>query len=53
MFGIELRQPGNPGAAGHFVERSISLAQADDVFFVEARQQFPKTPDTAFVGWES
>ncbi len=53
MLGVELRQSCNAGAAGHFVQRSISFAQADDVFFAEARQQFTKTPDAAFIDRES
>ncbi len=53
MFGVELRQSGDAGAVGHFIQRSIPLAQSDDVVFVEAGQQFTETPDAAFIDWES
>src|SRR5579862_3387492 len=54
MLGVELRQPGDAGAARHFIQRSISLAQRDDLLpVIETGQQLTETPNPAIVGGKS
>jgi hypothetical protein len=54
MLGVELSQSGNSGAARQFIERSISLAESDNLVpVIEAGEQFTETPDPAFIDWKS
>ena len=49
MLGVEILDTGRAGTSWHVIERRVSFAQRDGMFFSNVRKKFAEAPDAALV----